>query len=137
MLGCVCCFFFSSRRRHTRWTGDWSSDVCSSDLDEVEGEVLNRKLLPFGVKQIDFYEQAFRYGEAIWDRTGNPSHWAAYVLLAEWLLRDAGLEHMAANRRGPALLAPDTKVLNLSALVLDDPETPLADFERAHFRPNP
>src|SRR6267154_664537 len=28
----MCCFFFSSRRRHTRWTGDWSSDVCSSDL---------------------------------------------------------------------------------------------------------
>src|SRR6267154_5087610 len=25
-------FFFSSRRRHTRWTCDWSSDVCSSDL---------------------------------------------------------------------------------------------------------
>src|SRR5690348_17606662 len=29
----VCFFFFSSRRRHTRWTGDWSSDVCSSDLN--------------------------------------------------------------------------------------------------------
>src|SRR6266480_1162279 len=26
------CFFFSSRRRHTRLTCDWSSDVCSSDL---------------------------------------------------------------------------------------------------------
>src|SRR5690625_8054504 len=26
-------FFFSSRRRHTRWPRDWSSDVCSSDLD--------------------------------------------------------------------------------------------------------
>src|SRR6266850_2191760 len=26
-------FFFSSRRRHTRLQGDWSSDVCSSDLD--------------------------------------------------------------------------------------------------------
>src|SRR5574337_1406584 len=25
-------FFFSSRRRHTRLSGDWSSDVCSSDL---------------------------------------------------------------------------------------------------------
>src|SRR5439155_5537495 len=25
-------FFFSSRRRHTRWPRDWSSDVCSSDL---------------------------------------------------------------------------------------------------------
>src|SRR5690348_10746225 len=28
-------FFFSSRRRHTIWTGDWSSDVCSSDLAGV------------------------------------------------------------------------------------------------------
>src|SRR5690625_6070114 len=28
-------FFFSSRRRHTRWPRDWSSDVCSSDLDLV------------------------------------------------------------------------------------------------------
>src|SRR5690606_40487896 len=26
-------FFFSSRRRHTRFSRDWSSDVCSSDLD--------------------------------------------------------------------------------------------------------
>src|SRR5437762_10004438 len=28
----VLIFFFSSRRRHTRYIGDWSSDVCSSDL---------------------------------------------------------------------------------------------------------
>src|SRR5947199_10633659 len=28
-------FFFSSRRRHTRCLSDWSSDVCSSDLDLV------------------------------------------------------------------------------------------------------
>src|SRR3972149_3190149 len=28
-------FFFSSRRRHTRVDCDWSSDVCSSDLQEV------------------------------------------------------------------------------------------------------
>src|SRR6266508_1581294 len=31
-LLCFCFFFFSSRRRHTRWPRDWSSDVCSSDL---------------------------------------------------------------------------------------------------------
>src|ERR1039457_3608981 len=30
------CFFFSSRRRHTRLQGDWSSDVCSSDLRRSE-----------------------------------------------------------------------------------------------------
>src|SRR5689334_7092922 len=29
--GCDSFFFFSSRRRHTRWNCDWSSDVCSSD----------------------------------------------------------------------------------------------------------
>src|SRR5437762_7128763 len=28
-------FFFSSRRRHTRYIGDWSSDVCSSDLPRL------------------------------------------------------------------------------------------------------
>src|SRR2546426_3188246 len=33
-----CFFFFSSRRRHTRLQGDWSSDVCSSDL---VGDALN------------------------------------------------------------------------------------------------
>src|SRR5437764_8022898 len=31
-------FFFSSRRRHTRYIGDWSSDVCSSDLCGNLGE---------------------------------------------------------------------------------------------------
>src|SRR5690606_39353615 len=29
-------FFFSSRRRHTRFSRDWSSDVCSSDLDSYD-----------------------------------------------------------------------------------------------------
>src|SRR5690606_40003801 len=32
-----CLFFFSSRRRHTRFSRDWSSDVCSSDLSWEKG----------------------------------------------------------------------------------------------------
>src|SRR5205809_4894744 len=32
VVGIVLLFFFSSRRRHTRCSRDWSSDVCSSDL---------------------------------------------------------------------------------------------------------
>src|SRR6266850_2164216 len=35
-------FFFSSRRRHTRLQGDWSSDVCSSDLVTDANVVLGR-----------------------------------------------------------------------------------------------
>src|SRR5690606_39493625 len=37
-------FFFSSRRRHTRFSRDWSSDVCSSDLNE-DGQVQHIYLL--------------------------------------------------------------------------------------------
>src|SRR5690625_2214112 len=37
MIFCFFFFFFSSRRRHTRWPRDWSSDVCSSDLDQNIG----------------------------------------------------------------------------------------------------
>src|SRR2546430_8243306 len=33
------CFFFSSRRRHTRFDCDWSSDVCSSDLIATLGDL--------------------------------------------------------------------------------------------------
>src|SRR5205807_7470484 len=44
----VALFFFSSRRRHTRLQGDWSSDVCSSDLEEriIGGTCVNRGCLP-------------------------------------------------------------------------------------------
>src|SRR5206468_9902043 len=39
-------FFFSSRRRHTRSDRDWSSDVCSSDLDldNVEFVLVNTEI---------------------------------------------------------------------------------------------
>src|SRR5215208_4659015 len=48
-------FFFSSRRRHTRWPRDWSSDVCSSDLLAIE---LKRRVGPAGqVIGLDFSER--------------------------------------------------------------------------------
>src|SRR5438094_7516246 len=37
-------FFFSSRRRHTRSYGDWSSDVCSSDLHHAEAVTLGKRI---------------------------------------------------------------------------------------------
>ena len=44
-------FFFSSRRRHTRYIGDWSSDVCSSDLG------LQHELLQSAIQNLDVREQ--------------------------------------------------------------------------------
>src|SRR5436189_1014017 len=51
-------FFFSSRRRHTRYIGDWSSDVCSSDLTRLLSgrRRLRRRLLrvwPTGERRRD------------------------------------------------------------------------------------
>src|SRR5256885_9171465 len=42
-------FFFSSRRRHTRLQGDWSSDVCSSDLRHPQRDALAKRLADTGV----------------------------------------------------------------------------------------
>src|SRR5437762_1041520 len=55
---CFCCiisfyflffFFFSSRRRHTRYIGDWSSDVCSSDLYDYSGMSFQEKVAAEGI----------------------------------------------------------------------------------------
>src|SRR5260370_41379603 len=43
--GCRVVFFFSSRRRHTRFKCDWSSDVCSSDLLMKHGELVPDSLV--------------------------------------------------------------------------------------------
>src|SRR5438874_9420970 len=51
-------FFFSSRRRHTRSLRDWSSDVCSSDLnfvgvnDEEIGRMATEHLIDMGCRKI-------------------------------------------------------------------------------------
>src|SRR5437588_11240742 len=41
-------FFFSSRRRHTRSLCDWSSDVCSSDLERERGGAAGRRFTLIG-----------------------------------------------------------------------------------------
>src|SRR5205807_6865781 len=50
-------FFFSSRRRHTRLQGDWSSDVCSSDLAQGPGPT-GMKEPPLVAPQEDFADAA-------------------------------------------------------------------------------
>src|SRR5699024_12051023 len=52
---CVLLFFFSSRRRHTRSKRDWSSDVCSSDLEEILAT-----LDEDGVKALDYFFSGHR-----------------------------------------------------------------------------
>src|SRR5256885_8466813 len=51
-------FFFSSRRRHTRLQGDWSSDVCSSDLKKWSKQHgFAQQILGIGQSQLIWIEQ--------------------------------------------------------------------------------
>lgn len=98
----------------------------------VEGEPLGDKLYPFAVRASEFFEQAFRYGEPVWARTANKAQWAAYVILARRILSRAGLVEQAQSQNGPMILEPETRIFDISALILDDPEVRWEDFRLAH-----
>lgn len=99
---------------------------------EVEGEALRQKLFPFAVRQSEYYEQAFRYGVPVWERTDDPTHWAGYALLAEWALRQAGLSHLTSNPRLENRLEPATRILHTPSLLMGNPEVAYRDYQQAH-----
>src|SRR5438309_5172771 len=58
-------FFFSSRRRHTRWNCDWSSDVCSSDLRGRPRAEAGRSLQVIGVDLLHDRSEERRVGKSV------------------------------------------------------------------------
>src|SRR5256885_7844969 len=80
-------FFFSSRRRHTRLQGDWSSDVCSSDLFAL-------RLAPRPGGPLPHYPQTARHA-AGQPHSGAP-HLPTHVLLRP---RSAHSAHRSEERR--------------------------------------
>src|SRR4051794_17506535 len=76
-MRCVMCFFFfSSRRRHTRWTGDWSSDVCSSDLLPARTVVNVAESLTSDPQRLQRFEQEARAAAAL----NHPNILAVYQM---------------------------------------------------------
>src|SRR5689334_24303422 len=73
ILACVM-FFFSSRRRHTRWNCDWSSDVCSSVLHllhrHLGGDRAQRRDELAGEQRVQF----FWFQGAAAERRGQNRH---------------------------------------------------------------
>src|SRR5256885_15645772 len=67
-------FFFSSRRRHTRLQGDWSSDVCSSDLNSFS---------PSGDRLLLSHESSVEPGDFwIYDVSSRESKQLTYSAIA-------------------------------------------------------
>src|SRR3989449_9693253 len=90
-------FFFSSRRRHTRCSRDWSSDVCSSDLIPLPMAIAhNLGFPPIGAgRELKRATEGYWGGKVSRDqllRTG------AELRAAHWRLqRDAGLDLVPVN----------------------------------------
>src|SRR5256885_8424434 len=60
-------FFFSSRRRHTRLQGDWSSDVCSSDLRDAGDFHHADDVLPVGLLAAEGHPDELRlHSRDVW-----------------------------------------------------------------------
>src|SRR2546422_6413749 len=74
-------FFFSSRRRHTRCSRDWSSDVCSSDLSSLAemGAVILPPMPAFYARPKDIDDVVNHTIARVLDRLGLPQ-----TLVAEW-----------------------------------------------------
>src|SRR2546430_3367533 len=89
-------FFFSSRRRHTRFDCDWSSDVCSSDLDPTGAYNIVGKALKLdtdtvsgmlsGLKLTPYADNAQFYG-----LTGGKAHYETLFDTAFIIWRKKGL----------------------------------------------
>src|SRR5690606_39728384 len=75
-------FFFSSRRRHTRFSRDWSSDVCSSDLHRLD--ILD---IPIALITAKYLEHLERMREIDLDIAG------------EFLVMAATLAHLKRDRK--------------------------------------
>src|SRR5207253_5797346 len=89
---------FSSRRRHTRWPRDWSSDVCSSDLFSVNWKTL--------------FSFIYSYERYCLPRLGvNPNN-ERREILAEWLIRGRVASQLRPWAGGISLPNPDQKVQN-------------------------
>src|SRR5215211_8639976 len=91
-------FFFSSRRRHTRSLCDWSSDVCSSDLLELEVEpaVVDRPRA-VGVDQ----KPAVGVGDEVGERAGVARFEADVGHADDRLAREPVRAHASAGALQP------------------------------------
>src|SRR5439155_7401045 len=66
-------FFFSSRRRHTRWPRDWSSDVCSSDLTEPQFDAPAPHQQQSGIRETTLQTRAQTVADCLYSGTKTRS----------------------------------------------------------------
>src|SRR3989442_5430431 len=86
------CFFFSSRRRHTRCGRDWSSDVCSSDLLFLSPEpypLLSRRRKDRENRVLLQYRRTLTRCQSSGQQTASARLLTSLILLARQVLRSS------------------------------------------------
>src|SRR5690625_5487955 len=97
-------FFFSSRRRHTRWPRDWSSDVCSSDLTSGDPAVV--KVLENIQEALESsHQQSFK----AYQKSANERHKILHAMQPEWRTLNSTMDKVEALLGG---LDERTKVID-------------------------
>src|SRR5256885_16423022 len=88
-------FFFSSRRRHTRLQGDWSSDVCSSDL--VRGTGISGGEFDFlsRAEQQDLYDVIEWIAKQKWSSGKVAGIGQSYYCMSQWFMGIQDPPHLA------------------------------------------
>src|SRR5437660_5533250 len=101
--GCKHHIFFTSRRRHTRWPRDWSSDVCSSDLDETN---------LFAQQMYDVYH-SFPESDSIFQIT-SPTGGFGGMVTKPWSQRKKTAQQLLVEASGPLSQIPGIRVIPLT-----------------------
>src|SRR2546422_1932924 len=91
-------FFFSSRRRHTRCSRDWSSDVCSSDLEKLNAPTGEEAILNMGTGVDREWEAAFGLTAPPCFALAAQRHMAAYGTTEEQLAM-VGVKNHTQDRK--------------------------------------
>src|SRR5690625_8025240 len=97
------CLFFASRRRDTRWPRDWSSDVCSSDLESVHARLADRfvellETIPEGT------DQAFQFVRGFIRHATTPQQ---LERLSSWVQIGRASCRESVRQRGGAVVGQD------------------------------
>src|SRR2546429_3379555 len=111
---CLSLFFFSSRRRHTRCSRDWSSDVCSSDLSGTIPQIF-----PGGP---GFVLPAADLDTPYSDRKStrlNSSH--GYISYAVFCLKKKNIPPVYSGSRGRSLPPPRRAAKGVSDVAVGSP----------------
>src|SRR3712207_6847153 len=97
--------FFSSRRRHTRYWRDWSSDVCSSDLELTEA---GRLLLPHAQRTIAAAEETVAAVRQVRTLSGGTVSFGTFGSAHHYLLTGLRSEERGVGKECRSRWAPYT-----------------------------